>query len=199
MSDTPQPPPQDPPQPPPQAGQQGHDEHDHGPGHSHEHSDEGEGDAGTRALADALRRSFAVLKFIMGGLVIVFLFSNVKIVGPEERGVILRFGKPVGEGEGILLPPGPKLAWPYPIDEFKTIPISRIQQVASTVGWHRTSALAAATGEDDGGGGALDPLRDGYLMTGDANIVHVRAVFNYRITDPTRYLFAFTNTPVLLT
>lgn len=215
MSEHPQNP-NDPQQQPPQGGSQAQGSHDHGHAHSHDHPDdqdndhshghpseaagsgEGEGDAGTRALADALRRSFSVLKVIMGGLVLLFLFSNVKIVGPEERGVILRFGKPVGEGVNILLPPGPKLAWPFPIDEFQTIPISRIQQVSSTVGWHRTTAVGAALGDDEGNG-VLDPMRDGYLMTGDANIVHVRAVFNYRISDATRYLFAFTNTPTLLT
>ena len=175
----------------------GHD-HDHEKGHPSEAADSGS-DAGTRALSDALKSSFWILKGIMAALVVVFLFSNLRIVGPEERGVILRFGRPVGEGEGILLMPGPKLAWPYPIDEFIKVPISRVQQVESTVGWYRTSAVTEATGDDESNSGPLNPLSDGYTLTGDTNIVHIRASFNYRITDPARYLFAFTNTPVLLT
>lgn len=184
-------------------------DHDHGhtcnnPSHNHGPSPvspapDAESDAGTRALAEALRASFWILKGIMAMLVVLFLLSNLKIVGPEERGVILRFGRPVGEGEGILLPPGPKLAWPYPIDDFIKVPISRIQQVGSTVGWYRTSAVGEATGDDSASDAPLNPLADGYALTGDTNIVHIRASFNYRITDPARYLFAFTNTPVMLT
>jgi modulator of FtsH protease HflK len=184
-------------------------DHVHGPDckHSHSHSPAGPHDSGpevmtdasTKALAGALASSFAILKIIMGCLVVAFLLSNLKIVGPEERGVILRFGKPVGEGEGILIPPGPKLAWPYPIDEFQRVPISRLQQVTSTVGWHRTTAAAEATGQEEEPAASLDPIRDGYAMTGDANIVHIRVTLSYRITDPAQYLFAFENASAFLT
>lgn len=156
-------------------------------------------DSNAQALSDALRRSFSVLRVVMFILVGIFLISNLKIVGPEERGVILRLGKPVGEGEGVLIPPGPKLAWPYPIDEFIKVPLSRILQVSSTVGWYRTSAAAEATGQEEEPDRTLTPVRDSYALTGDANIVHIRGSFLYRITDPARYLFAFENTPVLLT
>lgn len=156
-------------------------------------------DSGAQALSEALRRSFGILRVVMVGLVLVFLGSNLKVVGPEERGVILRLGSPVGEGEAMLIPPGPKLAWPYPIDEFIKIPMSRLQQVSSTVGWYQTSVSAEATGQEPPIEAFLHPVRDGYTLTGDTNIVHVRASFSYRITDPARYVFAFENTPALLT
>lgn len=192
-----------------------HHEHDHGHDHDHDHdhdhshppvatAESGAGadllkDAGAQALSDALRRSFGILKIVMILLVLVFLGSNLKVVGPEERGVILRLGNPVGQGEAMLIPPGPKLAWPYPIDEFIKIPMSRLQQVSSTVGWYRTSVAAEAAGQEGDFDRFLSPVRDGYTITGDTNIVHVRASFGYRITDPARYVFAFENTPQLLT
>ncbi len=142
-------------------------------------------------MSDALRRSFAILKVVMVFLVGAFLISNLRIVGPEERGVILRLGKPVGEGEGVLLPPGAKLAWPYPIDEFVKVPMSRLQEIRSTVGWYQ--------GGEDNFGASLNPVTEGYTLTGDTNIVHINASFTYRITDPARYLFGFENTPALLT
>ncbi|MBL9166615.1 MAG: protease modulator HflK [Verrucomicrobiales bacterium] len=188
-------------------------DHPHAHGHDHDH-DHGHSapppptpdpdadllkDSGAQALSEALRRSFGILKIVMILLVLVFLGSNLKVVGPEERGVILRLGTPVGQGEAMLIPPGPKLAWPYPIDEFIKIPMSRLQQVSSTVGWYQTSVAAEATGTEQGFDRFLSPVRDGYTITGDTNIVHVRATFGYRITDPARYVFAFENTPQLLT
>jgi membrane protease subunit HflK len=74
-------------------------------------------DAGSQALAEALRSSFAIVKFVMVLLVLVFLASGFFTVGPQERAIILRFGKPVGEGEKALLGPGLHWSFPYPIDE----------------------------------------------------------------------------------
>ena len=63
-------------------------------------------DAGSQALAEALRSSFAIVKFVMVLLVLVFLASGFFTVGPQERAIVLRFGKPLGEGEKALLGAG---------------------------------------------------------------------------------------------
>ena len=82
-------------------------------------------DAGTQALSEALQRSFAIIKVIMIGLVVVFLFSGFFTVGTQEKAVILRFGIPVGGGDGKLLSPGPHWAFPPPIDEVVKIPVGQ--------------------------------------------------------------------------
>ena len=64
-------------------------------------------DAGSQALSEALRSSFAIIRFVMIVLVVVFFASGFFTVGPAQRAIILRFGKPVGEGEKALLGPGP--------------------------------------------------------------------------------------------
>src|SRR5512140_585267 len=74
-------------------------------------------DAGSQALSEALRSSFVIVKFVMLVLVLVFLGSGFFTVGPQERAIILRFGKPVGAGEKALLGPGLHVSFPYPIDE----------------------------------------------------------------------------------
>src|SRR5213594_4329455 len=74
-------------------------------------------DAGSTALADALASSFAIIRVIMLVLVVLFLFSGCFTVGSQESAVVLRFGKPVGEGEKALLGPGWHWAFPAPIDE----------------------------------------------------------------------------------
>ncbi len=69
-------------------------------------------DAGSQALAEALRSSFAIVKFVMVLLVLVFLASGFFTVGPQERAIVLRFGKPMGEGEKALLAAGAALVVP---------------------------------------------------------------------------------------
>src|SRR5574341_1169062 len=88
-------------------------------------------DASTQALSDALRSSFAIVKVLMIGLVIAFLASGVRQVGPQEKAIRLRFGKPVGEGENALLGPGLHWAFPFPIDEIVRIPIGQAQTIQS--------------------------------------------------------------------
>ena len=106
-------------------------EHDHS-AHAHEHSAPTPpvtpDDAGSQALAEALRSSFAIVKFVMVLLVALFFVSGIFQVGPQEKAVILRFGKPVGEGEKALLGPGLHWSFPYPIDEVVRIPITEIQK-----------------------------------------------------------------------
>src|SRR5437016_6372201 len=73
-------------------------------------------DAGTQALSEALRSSFVIVKILMAGLVILFICSGVFTVPSQKKAIILRFGKPVGTGEKMLLEPGLHWSWPYPID-----------------------------------------------------------------------------------
>ena len=110
-------------------------EHDH---HDHLHAPETQ-DAGSQALAEALRSSFVIVKFAMVALVFVILGAGFFTVGPQEKAVILRFGKPQGEGQKMLLGAGLHWSLPYPIDEVVRIPITEIQQVRSTVGWYATT------------------------------------------------------------
>ena len=180
--------------------------HEHGPGghdHPHDHSHtptpsapETPLDPGSQALAAALKSSFTIVKFAMFALLIVFLCSGFFTVGPQERAIVLRFGKPVGGGQ--LLTEGLKFALPYPIDEVVKVPITELQRVTSTVGWFFTTPAMEALGDPPGGPPSLNPAVDGYLITADLNIVHARATLNYRIEDPVQYIFGFagdTNRP----
>jgi membrane protease subunit HflK len=184
--------------------------HEHGPGCGHDHPhDHGHShppatppapetplDSGSQALASALKSSFGIVKIAMVALLVVFLCSGFFTVGPQERAIVLRFGKPVGGGQ--LLSQGLKFALPYPIDEVVKVPITELQRVSSTVGWFFTTPEMELAGNDPYAGPSLNPAVDGYLVTGDQNIVHARATLNYRIEDPVQYIFGFegeTNRP----
>ena len=156
-------------------------------------------DSGSQALADALRSSFFIIKFLMAGLAVFFLCSGIFTVGSQERAIVLRFGKPVGEGDKALLGPGFHWAFPAPIDEVKKIPAGQIRIARSTVGWYATTPEMEAAKTEPPPAELLNPVRDGYALTSDANIIHVRATLRYRITDAVRYEFGFTNAPVFIT
>ena len=169
-----------------------HDPHD--PPHRHDPAAETPAgtpvDAGSQALAEALRSSFGIVKFVMIALVVVFLGSGFFKVGPDEQAMILRFGRPVSTE-----PLGPGLHWsfPYPIDEYVKVSISGLRQVSSTVGWYAVLDWQEAAQIELPPGASLNPASDGYLVTADDNIIHARATLYYRVEDPVRFVFGFVN------
>jgi modulator of FtsH protease HflK len=156
-------------------------------------------DSGSQALADALRSSFLIIKILLVLLAGYFLCSGIFTVGPQERAIVLRLGKAVGEGEKVLRGPGFHWAFPAPIDEVVRIPAGQIRIARSTACWYATTPEMEAAKTEPPPGDSLNPVRDGYALTSDANIIHVRATLRYRITDPVRYEFGFTHAPMFIT
>lgn len=148
-------------------------------------------DAGSQALAEALRSSFVIVQFVMWALVILFFCSGFFTVGPQEKAIILRFGKPVGEGPKVLLSAGLHWSFPYPIDEVVKIPITEIQKISSTIGWFAVTPEQELSGNLPPPGPSLIPGTDGYVITADRNIIHTRATLYYQVDDPVRYVFGF--------
>ena len=163
------------------------------PEHHHEHEPDSPEtrDAGSQALAEALHSSFAIVKVVMVLMVLAFFASGIFQVGPQEKAVILRLGKPVGVGAKQLLGSGLHWSLPYPIDQVIKIPITEIQQVKSTAGWYFMTPEQELTGEDLAAAGPLNPAIDGYALSADTNIVHVQVTLHYRIEDPLIAVFGF--------
>ena len=167
-------------------------------GHEHPHHDQQPDapetrDAGSQALAEALGSSFTIVKIVMALMVVAFICSGFFEVGPQEKAVILRFGKPLGEGEKALLGAGLHWSFPYPIDEVVKIPISEIQSVTSDNAYYYVMPEQELSGDEGNAGLDLNPAIDGYVLTADTNIIHVRATLYYHVTDPIRYTFNFTS------
>ncbi|MBU6411160.1 MAG: hypothetical protein KGR98_12305, partial [Verrucomicrobia bacterium] len=168
------------------------DEHEHPPRHGVTPApSETPDDAGSQALAEALRSSFAIIKFAMVLLVLAFLASGIFQVGPQEKAIILRFGRPVGAGQKALLGPGLHWSFSYPIDEVVRIPITQVQQVSSTIGWYAVTPAQEASGQEPPPGPSLVPGVDSYVITGDRNIIHTRATLYYQVERPVQYVFDF--------
>jgi modulator of FtsH protease HflK len=167
----------------------GHEHHDH----DHRHEAPETLDAGSQALAEALGSSFTIVKIVMGLMVLAFICSGFFQVGPQEKAVKLRFGKPVGEGEKSLLSAGLHWSFPYPIDEVVRIPISQIQTVTSDNGWYFTTPEMELSGQEMPAGPDLNPAIDSFLLSADTNIIHSRATLAYHVADPLRYTFDFSD------
>lgn len=148
----------------------------------------GELDAGSRSLADALRISFFVLKIVMVVLLILFFSSGVFTVGPDERAMVLRFGRIRGEtSEERVLGSGLHWAVPYPIEEVIKFPgKNTVQRVAVDAFWYDETKKSAPS--------SLNPVMDGYCITrndtvadlkagDDYNIVHSKWLLTYKISD----------------
>ena len=150
-------------------------------------------DAGAQALAEALGSGFKIVRWLLLVLVVIFFATGMFIVEPNEVAVILRFGKPVGTGAEQLLKPGWHWAFPKPIDEPVKIPIGQSHTAISTTGWFATTPELEATGKEPPARESLQPGVDGYTLTGDGNIIHVRATLKYRIraADALNYEFGF--------
>ena len=169
----------------------GHEHHDHD--HDHRHDAPETRDTGSQALAEALKSSFFIVQIVMGLMVVAFFCSGFFQVGPQEKVVILRFGKPLGVGEKMLLGPGLHWSLPYPIDEVVRIPVAQIQTVTSDNGWYFTTPEQELSGEEMPATASLNPAIDGAVLTADRNIIHVRATLSYHVTDPVQFYFTFGN------
>src|SRR5262245_47326511 len=93
------------------------------------------------------------------GLVVLWLFSGWFQVGPDERGVVLRFGKQVREAD-----PGLNYHLPYPIETALTPKVTVIKSI--DVGMFVVDDVRR-------GSTRRDVPQESLMLTGDENIVDV--------------------------
>ncbi len=134
-------------------------------------------EAGGRALSQALKVSFSFLKLAMIVLVGAYLVSGIFYVQPQEVRFKLRFGRVVrAKGERVLRPgTGLYLRWPW--EEVVTLPTEeqtlRLDSEFWTV-WPETRVPGQVKA-------TLDVRQDGFLITGDKNIVHMKLLARYQL------------------
>jgi membrane protease subunit HflK len=132
-------------------------------------------------------------------MAVLYALSGITIVRSDEVAVILRWGHLVGETPALQQHgPGLLFSFPRPVDEVVRVQVKRISEVPVTTlapGTYSPSTGPVPQDEDDeeraspNGGDTLDPLTQGYALTGDENIVHVEMVARYRVRDPAEWAF----------
>ena len=110
--------------------------------------------------------------FNIGGLAILllvvgawFALSAFYVVGPDEEGVVRRFGKWVRTE-----PSGLHFKFPYPIEEVDLPKVTQVQEISV---------------------GRI--LKEAKMLTGDENILLVEVRVQYKIKDAAQYLFNVRN------
>ena len=105
-------------------------------------------------------------------LLISGAIGSVYSIGPDEVGVIQRFGKYIR-----LSPPGLHLKIPFGIEKVTPIKVEKVYK--EEFGAQAKSARAF-----------LAAAEDALMLTGDLNILDVRWIVQFRIKDPVSFLFA---------
>jgi len=114
-------------------------------------------------------------------LVVLFAFvlialSGIYRVDSHEVAIVLRFGRLVGDTpEQQMRRPGLHFALPFFIDEVIRVPVQTVHE------WEVSTHYRM---------GRIFPFVEmsGYLLTGDNNIVLIRANLRYQIIDPAQYV-----------
>jgi modulator of FtsH protease HflK len=166
-------------------------------------------DTASKSLTEALEVSFVILKVIMVILVIAFLASGFKTVNPDEKALVLRFGKIRGTGDDRVLGSENSPYWilPYPIDEMIKIPAERTYNLKIDDFWYYLSdnEKLQKTPPAVDPNKPLIPIRDGYCLTrsekredsdvkgNDYNLVHTKWNIDYQIINPELF---FTNVQI---
>ncbi|HVY33480.1 MAG TPA: SPFH domain-containing protein [Caulobacteraceae bacterium] len=137
------------------------------------------------AWAQSLSLSFRFLYLVVFLLGVGWAISNCRVIPPESRAVVTRFGQVVGEqGSGLLL------ALPRPIEEVLILP-SATRQIEFKIQPFQSSArdpnglnMDVAAISDDA------RQNTGMLLTGDFSVVHLDATLFYQINDARAYVLA---------
>ncbi len=126
-----------------------------------------------------------LLKLVMALVFAGYCFSGLTLIRPDEIGLILRMGRLHGSTPvDQILNPGWVLALPKPFDEVLRIPVKQIQQV-------KIRELAAVEKKDEADYRTINPLNEGYCVSGDANIFQASILVKYQISDPIKAIFGF--------
>lgn len=124
-------------------------------------------------------------------LALLYLGSGMTSVAPGEVALVLRWGRLRGSSPAEQVhPSGFLFAWPFPIEEVVRVDTSRsrslrINDFNPELGAElpRVEGLEFTGPDPD----KIDPLREGYLLTGDRNIVQVSIEVTYRVRDAVAY------------
>jgi membrane protease subunit HflK len=111
-------------------------------------------------------------KRIALGIFVLWLLTGVYIVAPDQQAVETRFGRVVSP----RVMPGIHYALPWPIDRVIKLKVQQLQR------------LVIGGDLPDGVLGRSQPLRSQFL-TGDQNVINLRAVVQYSVGVPVDYLF----------
>lgn len=153
-------------------------------------------DPAHESLAGALHSSFRVLRLIMVGLVVAYVWSGLFRVNPGEQGLIARWGALRSGAKGAVFPPGWHLAMPDPLDEKIRLPGQVQEVVFETFTFKPLDAdIGKPLSQRSSTSDSLKPGVDGAMVTGDKNLSHGVWRVLFQIREGDRYVTNVGETP----
>lgn len=127
-------------------------------------------------------------------LAAIWAASGLRMIDPQEVGLVQRFGRHVGSELG----PGLHLRWPWPVDRVTRVEPDRLRMAAvgsprgATLGETASEAGAEPSYEWNVRHAGFDetPPLERLMLTGDENLVEVAARIHYRVADTAAFAFA---------
>ncbi len=155
--------------------------------------------SGMQALMRMLRILFQGLRVLIIIIFVYLLFSGMFRVDDQNEAMLFRFGAlqtrviDPERGESPILTSGKWYwAWPYPVDWVKEIPAQKSVTVSTgEVFLPRINPSLVDPKELPPAENFLRPGNDGYLISGDTNILHTRWEVNFRIVNSAKYYLNF--------
>ena len=105
--------------------------------------------------------------------IVIWLLLGLYSVGPDEVGVVQRFGK-----YDRVVGSGLNYHFPYPIETVKTPKVTEVKRIE--IGFRTIGKNQYRTIE-----------QESLMLTGDENIVDAELIVQYKIKEPINYLFNF--------
>jgi len=107
-----------------------------------------------------------ILPLVAGAIPLLWLASGVYTVNPGHKGVVRTFGKETARTE-----PGLNYRYPWPFQRVDIVSVEQIRRIE--VGFRGSQRVP----------------EEALMLTGDENIVEAQIVVQYRVADPSKYLF----------
>lgn len=138
--------------------------------------------------------------FLIKGLMVLvfigFCCSGITLVKPDEVAMVMRMGRLTGANRlDQVHQPGWVVALPRPFDTVIKIPVKQILEI-------RVSELSAVskkivdgkvTVREEADYRNVDPVAEGYCISGDENIFQASILVKFQITDPIAAAFKFSS------
>ena len=128
----------------------------------------------------------ALRNYLIGALVLLFLFTGFYQVAADEVAVVQRFGRFVRTAG-----PGPHFRLPFGVETITRVPDKR--QLKMEFGFETVRAGTQSEFRT-----TEETRKESLMLTGDLNVAVVEWIVQYRIKDPYRYLFHLRNVSVTL-
>jgi len=141
-----------------------------------------------RTIRDTFIHMVSFLRWILLCLIFLYLFSGIYSISYNEIGILQRFGKVIDD----KVQPGIHYALPWPIDKITKVPIRIVNRIL--IDDFYTASEPESTARVFSGMTGLDS----YCVTGDNNLVNVKCVIQYNITNPFDYLFRVKDANIML-